>query len=572
MSSGGAHYAAVIASAERAQRTARDPITATLRSERLADAPTGPVPAGRRGLHRGVRVPWTGFPASRVVFWVGAVLVAALAVALRAYHQLSAYEAFVDEIEYTNIANSFARGDGPREFGDLFFLHPSLPFYLLGLTIPNPVPTITGTVEQMLALRPHMLVFGALNSLLVIGIARRVVGPGAALLAGLVYALDPFIVRFDSRVMLEAPMMAAVLGGVLAALVAVDRTDRRARWGWLAVAGVAFGVAICTKSTSALITSGPLLLMAVTSWGLRRREALATFAIQCSCYLVYLGWIVAGGYWGPWFEATVAGSFRAVGVVKETGYTSGNAPPFVPRLIAQIGLFGASYVLIGVGVCYSVYLLAIGWRSLRVDRPGGTHALRGDGDDLGLLTCWLAGVLVAIVYTAGFGEVEEQTFYLLTVPSAVVVAMLVTQMASWRSAARTALTVVVTLVLTAAGGAWWAVHSQPDDTYRQLSAFVYSRVDPGDKLALGEETAQFVLPGYEVARFASLDDARACGCRYGLVSTQLTANGLAPAEQPLLDELARRYTPVFVARGRSMGDMILYDLNRPRDGAAPIAP
>lgn len=549
-------------------RPALDPVTVGLFPERLS-AIKFRLGAGSGPLGRPPR--WAlRTPTFAVLL---AVLVLAT-VGLRLWHETSAFELFIDEVEYADLGNSFADGRGPELFGDPFFLHPPLVFALLGWVIGAPVPHMT--VDFVLGLRWVNLFFAAANTLLVVGIARRVVPAWAALLAGVVYALDPFVIRFDSRLMLEAPMMTGILAGVLAALVAVDRGTRRGRVGWLAVAGLAFGVAVTTKSTSSLITSVPLLLMVATSWGLRRKEALGVFAVQCGTYVLYLLWVVITGRWGDWYEQTLSGVVRATGVVKETGFTAANAPSFFDRLLANLGLFTPSYLLIGVAVCYAVYLLMIGWRSLRVSGPGqpgvaGSHALRGDGDALGLLTCWLAGVLVAIVYTIALGTIEEQTFYLLAVPSTVVVALLATQLASFRRVLRGALAVALVLVLVGSGAVWWTVHSRPDDAYRRVSGYVNASIGTGSQIALGDGIAQFVLPGYGLHRLSSLDDARRTGSRYALVSTQLSDLGLAPASSAVVDELARRYTLLFSASGRTSGELRVYDLDRPLDGPSPLA-
>lgn len=581
MTAGAARRGSFAALVPLQEQPARDPITRTLHPDRDHDPPA-PVPGRSRRTIRERRrreESAAGGRTRRVVFWVLLAALCAGTVALRAWHQASAYELFMDEIQYADVGNSFAAGHGPELFGEPFFLHPPLLFALFGLFIDQPVDHMT--VPFVLGLRPIELGFAAANVLLVVGVARRVVGPWAALLAGLVYALDPFVVRFDSRLMLEAPMMFGILAGILALLVAVDQPSRRARFAWLAVGGLAWGIAITTKSTAALITAFPLLIMIVTSWGLRRKEALGVLAIQGSVYATYVLWVLATGNIGPWFEQTIAGTLRAIGILKQTGFNSGHAPSFVDRLLVQGVWFFPSYLLIGVACTYASYLLFIGWRSLRVTREDrgahgrrtrGAHALRGDGDDLGLLTCWLAGVLGAIVYTFGLGEVEEQTFYLLAVPSTVVVAMLLTQMASWQGAGRTALTVVVTLVLTSSAIIWFTLRTARDDTYLQLVEYMYANIDVQNEVAVGEHTAQFVLPGFGIHELTSVDDARATFSRYAVVSTELSELGLAPASPELVDELARRYTLVFTAHGRTAGDLRLYDLNQPLDGTPPVAP
>ncbi len=543
-------------------------------------------PAGRLGRV----VP--GGPAGRVAFVVGTVALAVLAVGLRAYHQLQAYELFMDEIQYADVANSFAAGRGAMLFDAPFYLHPPLAFLVFSLGVAHPTDHMT--VGAVLALRPVLLVFGFVNTLLVVAVTRRVVGRWASLLAGLVYALDAFVVRFDSRVMLEAPMMFGVLAGVLCLLLAVERETVRARRGFLVAAGLFFGLAVTTKSTSGLITAVPLMIMVVTAWGLRRREALGVLGLQFGVYGVYVLTVVIQGDIGYWFDQTLAGTFRAVGLIKETGFSSHNSPGFTSRILANLSVFASSYALIGVATCYAVYLLFIGWRTLRSPRtgkrgahaapPGGAHGRIRAGSPLvsadpgeatlSLITCWLAGVLAAILYTGALGEVEEQTFYLLAVPSTVVVGLLVTQAGRWRLAWRALVGVAVLALLGGSLSAWWQVHSTRDDTYAQVIPQVYARIDHSAQICLGEQTAQFVMPAFGVHKLTSLDVARRNDCRYAIISTQLSTLGLANSTTELNAELARDYPVVISAHGRTSGDLLVYDLDAPRpgSGAAAIAP
>ena len=568
-------------------------------SVRLVSRPTSLPPDDRavaaarydepdRFARSGSVVPGSRLPADRAGFVVGAVVVAALAVGLRAFHQLSAYELFMDEIQYADVANSFAAGRGAMLFDEPFYLHPPLAFLVFALGVVHPADHMT--VGSVLALRPLLLVFAFLDTLLVVAVTRRVVGRRAALLAGVVYALDPFVVRFDSRVMLEAPMMFCVLAGVLCLLVAVERETPRARRGFLVAGGLLFGLAVTTKSTSGLITAVPLMIMIVTAWGLRRREAAGVLALQFGVYGVYVLTVALRGDIGYWFDQTLAGTFRALGLIKETGFSSHDAPSFTSRILANLSVFASSYALIGVASCAAVYLLAIGWRTLRGPRTGrrgahtagGAHARNRAGSPLvsadpaeatlSLVTCWLAGVLVAILYTGALGEVEEQTFYLLAVPSTVVVGLLVTQAGRWVLPWRLVAGAAVVALLAGSLGAWWQVHSVRDDTYAQVIPQVYARIDHSAQICLGEQTAQFVMPVFGVHKLTSLDIARRNACHYAIVSTALSGLGLANSTTELNDELARDYPVVLSAHGRTSGDLLVYDLDAPRPGAAVVAP
>ncbi|MCD2192364.1 glycosyltransferase family 39 protein [Actinomycetospora endophytica] len=529
----------------------------------------------------------------QTVYVVGAIVLAVLAVGLRAYHQLQSYELFMDEVQYADVANAFAGGRGPQLWDEPFYLHPPLAFLFFSLFVTHPVNDMT--VGAVLSLRPALLIFGFVNTLLVVAVTRRVVGRWASLIAGLVYALDAFVVRFDSRVMLEAPMMFSVLAGVLCLLVAVERETVRARRGFLVAAGLFFGLAVATKSTSGLITAVPLMIMIVTGWGLRRREACGVLGLLFGVYGVYVLIVLLSGNISFWFDQTLAGTFRAIGLIKETGFTSkSNSPGFASRILANLSLFASSYALIGVAVCYALYLLFIGWRTLRGPRtgkrgahaapPGGAHARIRAGDPrvsgdpreatLSLVTCWLAGVLAAIMYTGALGEVEEQTFYLLAVPSTVVIGLLVTQAGRWAPPWRVVVGVAVVALFAGSLWGWWQVHTTRDDGYERVIPQVFAQVDHSAQICLGEQTAQFIMPGFGVHKLTSLDIARRNGCSYAIVSTALSNQGLANSTTDLNAEIAHDYPVVLSAHGRTSGDLLVYDLNRPLpgSGASAIAP
>ncbi|MCD2190205.1 phospholipid carrier-dependent glycosyltransferase [Actinomycetospora soli] len=514
-----------------------------------------------------------------VVFLLSTLVLVAGAVVLRGFQQHSAYELFMDEVQYADVANSFAEGTGPELFNAPFFLHPPLAFLYFSRFISAPQTSMT--VEFVLSLRPANLLFAAANTALVVACARRVTPRWAALVAGAFYALDPFVIRFDSRLMLEAPMLFGVLAGLLCLLLAAESPTGRRRWVLLVAGGLLWGLAITTKTNAGLITGLPLLIMIVFSWGLRRREAIVVFACELGFYFSYVVWTLVTGRFLGWADQTLGGVVRAIGLVKETGFHSANAPSFSSRIVANLSLTGTSYALIGIASVFAAWFVLLSWRSLRLrGEPGDRFTdprdlggrVRAPGEHaLAVIACWILGVLGAITYTVGLGELEEQTFYLLAVPLSVVMGLLVTRLARARQWVRWPALALVVLVLAGSAAIWWNIRSQTDDTYSRFSAWLFANVDPKTThIALGEHTAQFVMPGYGVFPLDDVADARASNSRYGVVSTQLSELGLADITPAAIAELDRRYPVVFLAHGRTAGDLKVYDFSRPLDGSAPI--
>lgn len=499
---------------------------------------------------------WWEDPVVRRAAFLGAVVVIALLTAVaRKYHQTTSYELFVDEIQYADVANSFAAGHDPQLFGQPFYLHPSLFFAFVGALMGSPVPHLTAGV--VLGLRYVEVFFAALNAMLVIAIARQLTGRRIALLAGVLYALDPFIGKFDSRLMLEAPTLTATLAGLAAGLVGV-RSEGRVRTAWLVAAGVAFGIAVTTKSTSALVTTLPLILMALTSAGPRRRESIGMIVVQCAVYACYVAWTWSTGHFGDWFTQTLHGVVRAT-AKPQTGFNTTIAPTFDERIVALIAQFGPSYLLILVA---AVAILTLLFVDLRSRGPQGRHGLGEIDATVRMLTCWLAGLLLSVCYTAAFGELEEQTFYLMAVPSTVVIAILIARTNSRRGQAL--LWAGTAAVLCWSATVWVNVHTVPDDAYARMSDHLAAERSTGTVIALGELTGQFVLPGYGlVPLHGSTPPPEA---RYALVSTALAGLHLAPITSDDVAELDRKYPVAFVATGRTVGELRLYDLRSPLNG------
>lgn len=503
---------------------------------------------------------WQDPFAHRIAFFAAVLGIAAVTAALRLFHQTISYELFIDEIQYAYVSNSIAAGHGPTLFGDPFFLHPTLFFAYLSSFIGQPVPYLTP--QFVLSLRPLVIPFAVANCVLVIAIARRITSRRCALVAGALYSLDPFIVRFDSRVMLEAPTLTATLAGLAAALVAVQSQGRR-RTTMVVLAGLAFGIAVTTKSTSALVTTLPLLLILAVSGGPRRRETITMIAIQCGVYGIYVAWVIETGHFGDWFAQTLHGVVRAA-AKPQTGFNSISSPTFGDRIVAQATQFGPSYLLIAVAGGAIAVLV---FEEIRSRGRVGRHSIRDAEPHIRMLTCWLGGVILAIGYTAAFGELEEQTFYLMAVPATVVIAVLAARTHS--RIGRAALWSAVAAVLLWSGQVWFTVHTEPDDAYLKLAAYLQPLAGSGDPIAMGEKTAQFVSPGFVIV---ALDGtATPPGAKFALVSTELSRLNLSTSTTEDIAKLNRRYPVVFVAGGRTVGELRLYDLTRPLDPAAAQA-
>ncbi|ATE56035.1 glycosyltransferase family 39 protein [Actinosynnema pretiosum] len=479
-----------------------------------------------------------GPPGARwAVGWPVALLgLFVVALGLRLYNAASAHELFIDESEYTDIARSIGEGRGVRLFGEPFHLHPPLLFGLLSLFADPAAPLL----QAVLDLRWVNAVLGGASAVVVALLADRARGRAAGVLAGALFALNPYLVKFDSRVTLETLMGLGVLLGVLLLAVA------GARGAWALAAGAAFGLALVSKETSALVTTVPLLLFLVLRRPVPRRSALLALGGQAAVYAVYVAGIAATGHLPGWWGEKSSGVLRAVGVVQSTGYNAPGRSSLGERLIANSGLFAPAYLVIAFGVVAACALLALRWREL-ADGP------------LAVVLHWQVAVCPPMAYTVLFGTLEEQTFYLVAVPATAATAVV---LAGWLADAgrvRLVAAGIAAVLLVWSAAAWSVVHTTRDDGYARFQAWADRELPANSRLAVGEHTGKFVLTGFRVKEVRTARAAFEWG-GYALVSTALAERGLGSMPQSEVDELARGARLVHVERGRTLGELRLYEL------------
>lgn len=373
-------------------------------------------------------------------------------------------------------------------------------------------------------------------------------------------------------------MLTWVLLGVAVALLALRANETHRAWIF-AVAGAAFGLALITKETSLLVTAVPVLLMLAFDRVIQRRESLVVLAAQATVYVIYLVWVWAHGSIGDWWDATDNGARRALGLLQVTGFNSSHAPSFADRAGANATLFLPSYILIVSATAFTLYLIIRGWRSLASGQPRefpsiatpGGHSTRPA--ELGLVVCWVSGILVALAYTFAFGTLEEQTFYLIAVPAVIMVGVAADQLVSASMhPVRVAAAALMGALIVGSLGVWSEVHFTRDDTYQAFTAWASTNLPDGTQIGLTDGESQFILPGYGLHTVSSIDDAHTSKSRYVLISTELSHLGYASASPQFIETMSSQYRTVFQQSGRTSGDLRLYDLHSPVIATPAVRP
>lgn len=336
-------------------------------------------------------------------------------------------DVFGDEVYYIDLSTSMRQGHYPPHFlgQGVFLLHPPL-FFIIGAawqTLGGPPDNYFSLVDWM---RLLVALFAVATAVLVALLTARICNWRWGVAAGTLFALEPYALRTNGRVLLETPALAFVLAGYLA-LLAPQRRDgaqraararpeqpagvRHPRADWSSsralqavAAGLLMGLGIITVELAAIITIGPLIVVVWRGWCLPRRYSTLALGAAIAPYAIYLVSLAATHHLGAFVVQDSYGLRRALGLIKSTGFSAPGAPSLVTTLLGQIWSFGTTYLLVGLGVLYGIYPLLRGSEELRLI---GTVVLFG---------------ALAIGYEVALGTIEEQFLYVLLVPAIVAIA------------------------------------------------------------------------------------------------------------------------------------------------------
>ncbi|MBM7772608.1 4-amino-4-deoxy-L-arabinose transferase-like glycosyltransferase [Actinokineospora baliensis] len=466
--------------------------------------------------------------------------VVGLALSLRLWGLTTANELFIDEVTYSRLALSVGRGEWPNLAGEAFYLHPPLTFWLNGVITglfdlsPDPT-TLVFQLRWVNALLGAVVV--ALGYLLLL----RTTKPVVAVVGAVVLAADPFVLRNDSRVMLETPAFALILAGWLCLLIGLERRQ------WLiSVGGFLLGLAVLAKDVSAVPALLPVLLATLWKRTLPRKTALQVFSLALVPYASYVIALAIAGRLPDWWSHKIGGLRRMAGLDQISGFNSPNAPNLLETLLGQLGRFGTSYVLLGLAV------------------PAGVLALRSARADRRLIGLVASVMGMLGLFSLAFGTLEEQMGYFVVVPGVLALGVVAVELSV---RLRPALVTATAAVVVA--GLAFAAHARAvtDNGYQQARAFLDTQVPPNSRVGLTTPTAQFALHSGEganlrVGTWTSLGALHRFRADYVLTQSRPLSLGYGYASPDLLPWLARHAEPVFRTTGPSGGDTIVWKLDQ----------
>lgn len=492
-----------------------------------------------------------------------AALVASLALVIRLVLAYRSFDLFGDEVIYTRLGLSVFSGGFPRFGGRLFFLHPPGYFYLEAgwarlLGRPN---SLVGQIYEMRTLNA---VLSAATGAVLVLLGVRVSSRKAGIATGLIFALDPFCIRQNDRVLLETSMILWILLGYLVfSFLYASPPPPRAR-ACAVFAGLLFGAAVLTKDEAALITVLPLGVIAALRYGPRRSLTLLTAATTLLCYATYVAVVAAGGHMAAMWQAKTSGFQRILGLVQTTGFHHAGTPSIYSRLLAEANYFSTTYIILALAAPALLVIL----------RRGGPLARM-----VGLLYV-VAGVTLA--YGLVLGTLEEQELYILLVPSLLVLAVAGTLLdegsrrsrrasrPARNSLPRAALAVtVLALVMAISLVTCVQWFSKPDDGYALLLRYMSAFVPAGTTVTAVDGTdepgiTQYALAyRYRVGRWVAPAELSENHVRYVVVPWTEISQHYSYFSTATVRKLVSGSKLLFSFHGRTYGDVTLYRLRSP---------
>jgi 4-amino-4-deoxy-L-arabinose transferase-like glycosyltransferase len=493
----------------------------------------------------------SGLLQRRPVYVAVAMLFGLMALALRAFGLQRANDVFIDEVTYADIARQIADGFMPPIVGgNPFFLHPPGSFVLNALVIR--VLGLEGhPMDLALQLRWVNTVLGALTVVVCFLLVRRLVGVGPSVYASIVLLSDPFVLRMDGRLMIEAPAGLAVLSGWLLIHMVLDVHRGRKRL-WLEVgAGLVFGVALVMKDMTAVFTLLPLLAAVVWRRTISLKTAIRIGTLSMVPYSFYLSWIAATGMLEQFIDQKWIGVLRMVGALQVTGFNAVPGTNLTGRLLELAGRFGTSYLLLGLSILAGAVAATSPLPNRRV---------------IGIFSL-AAGCFGA--YSILLGAAEEQFGYCVVLAALVSTPVAALMIVDRYRRLKVVMIAAAAIISVLSLGLGVQARVVADDGLIRARAWMNAELPKSSKVGLTSVTGEFALlphEGWEVMpSLRSLQDGDA---QYVLTQSRPLREGYGFAAPELLDWLQDNAQPVFKVSGPTSGDTVVWLLNRTKLQAA----
>ncbi|MDB5064450.1 MAG: hypothetical protein JWM18_884 [Chloroflexi bacterium] len=475
-----------------------------------------------------------------------ALAFAVMAMGLRFFHIHTAYDIHIDEITYLRIAENISSNLRPELYGQAFFLHPPLFFYIEAGWL-HLFPPTGNIVQDILAVRSLNVIFAGGTAALLFLTGWRIAGTTAGAVAAAAFVLDPFMVKITSWNLLEASTVFWVLVGMAVIVLTAGPEGHLSRRAAI-LAGIAFGAGLLTKEESAFISLVPCLAwIAIGCRG--RRRLLLTLGAAVLMYSIYPLVTALNGGLDGYLQAKLRGVARLAGFIQESGFHQSGTQSFLGAVLDRARVFGATYLIIGLGVLATVFLWRQGGRENR------------------LVAAWMASATLLLSYALLHGTLEEQMFYLLVVPASLSIGVAVPQLLRhWstrrrRGAVRGVLAAGGLAFVAVSAVVWCQTHLAPDNGYEAMVAWTDAHLPRGTPVSVAPEPPAFLLSRLDTGKWLTPSDLAQHHAHYVITSTTEVKAGYVAGGTQFLLWLQGHAQVVFSFYGRVHGTLVIYKVD-----------
>jgi hypothetical protein len=447
------------------------------------------------------------------------------------------YDLHIDEITYARFAQTIDAGELPRNFdGSAFFLHP--PGYFAMLAAWRAIFWHGGTIfQQYTVLRGLNIFLAGLSAASVIGIARVVTGSKrTGYLAGLIFAIDPFIIRQNTRDLMETATMVWFLLGIWLLLRNINKPATSKRL-WLGI-GFVFGLAMVTKD------------VAIRKVGPAKRTFRYMIPAAVVPYGVWIAIVAISGNASAFLSQKTAGIRRFFGIVQTTGFNSAVGPSKSGTLLQTIPHYATSYGIMGLGAAASCLLLF------------SKDANRRRWGCIGSA----ATLLVGYLYVGG--TFEEQYLYYLMVPSVISILVGFIELRNVLPATYHHILKVLAIigvgVIMAFGIISYAINVPKTSIGWQTTVQWINKNVPDNSTICAYGQGDFLLGGhgYNVCDYSTLAELESNHVQYIIISEKLTYEGYEPLDPSAYAQVKKVSTVAFSTYSTDSGEFQVVKLDQ----------
>jgi mannosyltransferase len=386
-----------------------------------------------------------------------------------------------------------------------------------------------------IALRSLSVIFAVGALWVVILLARSLFGRRVALLAGLLFAIDPLYVQFAQDVRGYSLALLLVSASCFFFVRGIRQVDPPSRFCWVAYTAVT-ALAAYSNFWAALVPVGQVLSLAFLPSGRIPWRRILASAVALVVLLVPLGLLI---------EAT-----DSAGVNWAAGSSAGRLFTHIRASVPHSVL--DALVLIAVLAVVAIVLWA--------RRRPAIGAVFDRQWPLFFTLCWLVVPVASVVLLSLVDRPLLVIRYLMvSLPAAILlVAFVIDRVASLaRRGAPVIATVLLVIVIgaSAVGAAQWYINGGPQD-FRSSVTFIADRAQPGDGVLIFYPYERIPIEWYMAERPAGERDLHPVYPATAWGVNPLYFDGDVPFEPAAIERAASRYERIWVVSATA--DLFLY--------------